>query len=215
MLAATQLFEKRQIKNLRSYRLAVIQDGPDLDFFSNPLALSRLALWIAEACAEATNDPLPLVVASLYPATDTYLVLGMGPRRLREENDERLARGRAAKKNKKTKKKKEERGKKKGTKRKPHDDDIEIQDVDNEENSSDEEMDEDSDDSSEDSEDSDEEDDLFNHYNSFGVAFYQVSSEINARVKLDSFDSSVIEVSREDLSRFLEALTVSSLVHHR
>lgn len=141
--AGTVLFEKRQIKDLRLFRLAVVKDGADLHVFRNPLALTRLGVWIAEGCAEAHLQPLPLVVASFDPDANAYLVLGMGPRKPRDS-------GTAA---------------------------IDMSEV-----------------------------------NKFGTAFQRTAERVNARVRMDGFESSVIQVARDDLSRFLEALTVSGLV---
>lgn len=144
--AGSALFEKCQIKNLRTFRLAVLKDGPDLELFNNPLALARLGVWIAEGCAEVHPIPLPLVVASLDAVNETYLVLGMGAVRSKDNNTVLLG---------------------------PND----------------------------------------SNYNKFGPAFQATASKINARVRMDAFDSSIIEVAKDDLSRFLEALTLSGLMH--
>lgn len=45
----TALIDKHNIKNLRSFRMACVKEGPDVGVFTHPLALTRLALWIAEA----------------------------------------------------------------------------------------------------------------------------------------------------------------------
>lgn len=143
-MAGMGLFEKRQIKNLYSFRLAVLKEGPELEIFKNPLALIRIGVWIAEGCAEANSQPLPLVVATLDVSTDVYLVLGMGPRKPR------------------------------------------------------------------DSEEVTGQDDI--SYNKFGSAFQTTANKINAKVRMDAFESSIIEVAKEDLARFLEALAVSGLI---
>ncbi|RMD44412.1 hypothetical protein DV735_g762, partial [Chaetothyriales sp. CBS 134920] len=44
------------------------------------------------------------------------------------------------------------------------------------------------------------------------VAFQEVVEETNARVKIDSFDHSVVEVKKEDLGGFLEGLSLKSVV---
>lgn len=142
----TALFEKRQIKDLRSFRLAVVKEGPELSIFKNPLALARLGVWIAEGCAETHPQPLPLVVAALDITTENYFVLGMGPYKGRGNEDE----GRY-----------------------------------------------------------NPEEDKFNH---FGYAFQTTANKINAKFRMDAFESSIIEVAKDDLSRFLEALTLSGLV---
>ena len=48
--------------------------------------------------------------------------------------------------------------------------------------------------------------------NTFSVAFQQVANTSGAKVRIDSFDSSVIEIRKDDLSPFLEKLTLSGLV---
>lgn len=48
--------------------------------------------------------------------------------------------------------------------------------------------------------------------NIFSVAFQQIAKISGAKVRIDSFDSSVIEIRRDDLSPFLEKLTLSGLV---
>ncbi|CAN6674780.1 cell division control protein 45 [Trichomonascus vanleenenianus] len=140
----TTLFEKRQIKDLRAFRLAVVRDDPILELYRNPLALARLGVWVAEGCAEMHSKPLPLVIAALDPTRDTYLVLGMGA--FKSRSAELTAPS------------------------------------------------------------------YESSYNSFGTAFQATATKINAQVKIDAFESSVIEVAKHDLARFLEALTLSGLV---
>jgi cell division control protein 45 len=142
--AGTALFEKRQIKDLRTFRLAVVREGPELNIFRNPLALARLGVWIAEGCAETHPQPLPLVVAVLDTNSETYFVLGMGPYRGRGNEDT------------------------------PSKDEI--------------------------------------SFNRFGIAFQTTANKINAKFRMDAFENCIIEVAKEDLSRFLEALTLSGLV---
>jgi cell division control protein 45 len=48
--------------------------------------------------------------------------------------------------------------------------------------------------------------------NRFGIAFQEVVQETNARVRIDSFDHCVVEVSKDDLGGFLEALSFRSVV---
>lgn len=207
VLAATQLFEKRQIKNLKSYRLAVIKDGPDLEFFSNPLALTRLALWISDACAAVNQDALPLVVASFYPPTNTYLVLGMGPQRLREHDDIVAEMAKEKMNRKKNKAKKAKNGTKERKTKKQRRVDENGDEI--EEGFSEEGEEEDIDDDEDDEEDDDNEagPDPYFLYNSFSARFHTVSEAVKAAVRVDAFDSSIIEIEREDLTRFLEELT--------
>lgn len=77
----TALIDKREIRSLRSFRMTVVKEGPDVAIFTHPLALSKLALWIAEAINESEREKgktkhLPFVIAALDQRTDRYLVLG-------------------------------------------------------------------------------------------------------------------------------------------
>lgn len=139
------ILEKRLVKHLRIYRLCVLQDGPDLHFYRNPLTLLRLGSWLIEYYAE--NDEkhlLPLVLASLDETTDTYLCAGIAPRYprgldiLKQQQHKTL--------------------------------------------------------------------------NNFTVAFQQVAAETGAKVRIDNFESSIIEIRKEDLQPFLERLTLSGLI---
>ncbi len=48
--------------------------------------------------------------------------------------------------------------------------------------------------------------------NRFGNAFQEVIEETNARVRLDSFEHCVVEVKKEDLSGFLESLSMKAVI---
>lgn len=48
--------------------------------------------------------------------------------------------------------------------------------------------------------------DVMANHNHFGRQFQSTARAINAEVKVDAFESSIIEISRLDLPRFLEAL---------
>jgi cell division control protein 45 len=48
--------------------------------------------------------------------------------------------------------------------------------------------------------------------NRFGNAFQEVIEETGARVKVDSFEHCVVEVKKEDLSGFLESLSMKAVV---
>lgn len=83
----TSLLDKQAIKTLRSFRLAVIREGPDLGVFCHPATLSRLGIWLIDAVRDLITGPvaagqkkpksLPFVVASLDEAKDTYWVVGV------------------------------------------------------------------------------------------------------------------------------------------
>ncbi|KAK6464085.1 CDC45 family [Scheffersomyces coipomensis] len=48
--------------------------------------------------------------------------------------------------------------------------------------------------------------------NTFSVAFQQLANTSGAKIRIDSFDSSVIEIRKDDLPPFLEKLTLSGLI---
>ncbi|KAK6203085.1 uncharacterized protein RJT21DRAFT_119223 [Scheffersomyces amazonensis] len=48
--------------------------------------------------------------------------------------------------------------------------------------------------------------------NTFSVAFQQLANTSGAKIRIDSFDSSVIEIRKNDLPPFLEKLTLSGLI---
>lgn len=133
---ANFIFDKNLPKDLRSFRMVIVQDAPAIEVFYNPLSLQRLASWVSEGCAEIHSSNTPFVLAVLNEPRDVYLVIGMGDHRSR---------------------------------------DLAIEDV------------------------------MANH-NHFGRQFQSTARAINAEVKVDAFESSIIEISRLDLPRFLEAL---------
>jgi len=51
-----------------------------------------------------------------------------------------------------------------------------------------------------------------NGRNKFGVAFSEAVDETGARVRQDSFEHCVVEVRKEDLTGFLEALSLKAVV---
>lgn len=165
------VLERHVIKNLRLYRLCVLNDGaiPDLAAFSNPLLLIKLGNWLLENISELEffnltlkspdaklNTLKPLVVASLDVASDTYLVVGLAPKYPREmdlSTKAKLAQqneGSAAA--------------------------------------------------------------FITRLNTFSVAFQKVAASSDAKVRINSFDSSIIEIRKDDLSPFLEKLTFSGLI---
>ena len=138
------VLEKKMIKHLRIYRLCVLQDGPDLSIYQNPLTLLRLGNWLIECCAEAEDKQLlPMVLACLDEDTDTYLVAGLSPRYPRGLDNLK--------------------------KKEPI-------------------------------------------LNNFSMAFQQITAQTGAKVKIDNFESSIIEIRKDDLSPFLERLTLSGLL---
>ena len=193
--------------------MAVVKEGPDVQMFTHPAALTKLALWVGEAIAEQERDQrgkigkagrgTPLVLASLNEARGVYVVVGTGggggvvdfeARGRRKARLEEKAMARAAKLAEKERKRQERE---------------EREDNDGEEESEEEEEDDDEDES-----DDDDDDDAGNGYgkNRFGNAFEEVAQETNARVRIDSFEHCVVEVKKEDLGGFLENLSVKAVV---
>lgn len=208
----TSLIEKRQIRHLRAFRMAVVKEGPDVQTFTHPAALTKLALWVGEAIAEQERDrrgntgkagrSTPLVLASLNEARGVFVVVGTGggggvidfeARAKRRARLEEKAKAKASKLAEKERKRQERE---------------EREDDDGDQESEEEEEDDDE------SDDDDDDDDAENGYgrNRFGNAFEEVAQETNARVRIDSFEHCVVEVKKEDLGGFLESLSVKAVV---
>ncbi|KAK1777496.1 CDC45 family [Copromyces sp. CBS 386.78] len=197
---------------------------------------------LAEQEKEATGGRLahggrgtPLVVASLDDKRGVYVVVGTGggggpdtkfldreSAKKRAEEKEAKAKAKEAQRRvkdkiraeKKEAKRKEKEEKKKAKSDAGGDDDEE---EDNEQDSDDDSdlSDSDSDDDDESDEDEDELDqELERGYglNKFGTAFQDVVAETNARVRIDSFEHCVVEVKKEDLSGFLESLSMKVVI---
>ncbi|PLW12284.1 hypothetical protein PCANC_08198 [Puccinia coronata f. sp. avenae] len=88
----TSMLDKQSIKTLRSFRLAVIKEGPDLQVFTHPATLTRLGLWLVDAVRDLIGPgtsknnsrtkqnnvkSFPFVIASLDDVRDCYLVVGV------------------------------------------------------------------------------------------------------------------------------------------
>jgi cell division control protein 45 len=183
----TALIEKRQIRTLRAFRLAIVKEGPDLAIFTHPNALSKLALWISEAVLEQEREQdrkkhLPLVIASLNERRGIYIVVGMAIG-AQVANTVRIQRKR---------KEKEEIGERR---RKLEEEGLEVEE---EEDISDEEEEEDG--------------GKRGGRNRFGIAFQDVANSTQARIRIDSFEATVVEVKKDDLGGFLEGLSLRSVV---
>ena len=208
----TSIIEKRQIRHLRAFRMAVVKEGPDVALFSHPGALTKLALWVGEAIAEQEREQrgkagksgrgTPLVMAGLNEARGVYIVVGTGggggvidfaARAERKARLERKAKAQEAKQAEKERKKRL-RGERAG------------EGVEGADESEEDEEEDESDD------DDDDDDEPGYGRNRFGLAFQDVVDETNARVRVDSFESCVVEVKKEDLSGFLEALSMKAVV---
>ncbi|GAA5840980.1 hypothetical protein JCM11251_006771 [Rhodosporidiobolus azoricus] len=97
------ILDKQSLRTLRTYRLAVIKDGPDVPVFQHPATLLRLAQWLTDAVRSmlehqagvgamggaggggggaggATKGKnLPMVLAALNEGSDKFLVVGVVP----------------------------------------------------------------------------------------------------------------------------------------
>lgn len=226
----TSLINKKQIKHLRAFRMCVVKDGPDVALFTHPAALTKLALWIGEALAEQEKESqgklshggrgTPLVVASLNEKRGVYIVVGTGggggPDTVfvnRATKQERQANKdvKAKKKEEARKAKEKIKEEKRAARRAANQGNDDNGDDDDDELETESEGSESSE-SEDDSDDEDAENDRGYGLNKFGNAFQEVVSETSARVRIDSFEHSVVEVKKEDLGGFLESLSMKAVV---
>lgn len=214
----TALIAKHQIRHLRAFRMAVVKEGPDAPLFTHAGALVKLALWIAEAVAEmegkkgrSGNGGNELVLAGLDEPRGVYVVVGLGGGGTTvqgKEKEKRRTERRKRKEEKKEARRKEKAAERKRTfeRRLANGEDVDgedEEDVETEEESSESESEE---------EDDEEEGRKGAGRNRFGIAFQEVIEETGARVKVDSFEHCVVEVRKEDLSGFLEQLSMKAIV---
>ncbi|RYP16831.1 hypothetical protein DL765_004852 [Monosporascus sp. GIB2] len=222
----TSLIGKRQIKHLHAFRMCVIKDGPDVPLFTHPAALTKLALWIGEALAEQEKDTTgklahggrgtPLVVASLNEKRGVYVVVGTGGgggpdmaflnRELAKEK--KSAKEAKAKEREQRRKDKEKIREEKRAARQAAGEGVDEEDEDETESEGSDASDSDSDSDDE----AEEHKERGYGLNKFGSAFQDVVNETNARVRIDSFEHCVVEVRKEDLSGFLESLSMKAVV---
>ncbi|KAI1168344.1 CDC45-like protein [Nemania serpens] len=223
----TSLIGKRHIKHLHAFRMCVIKDGPDVTLFTHPAALTKLALWIGEALAEQEKDAngklayggrgTPLVVASLNEKRGVYVVVGTGggggpdlaflDREGAKEKQVPKA-AKAQERELRRKNKEKIREEKRAARAAAGNDDEDDENEDSESEAS--ESDSDSD--SEAEEEQEKRKDRGYGLNKFGSAFQDVVGETNARVRIDSFEHCVVEVRKEDLTGFLESLSMKAVV---
>lgn len=227
------LISKKQIRHLRAFRMGVVKEGPDVSLFCHPGALTKLAGWVSEAVGvleaeKGRRERGALVLGCLDEARGVYVVVGLGgggaaqrhrskaELREREEKKKRKEAARAAKATEKLRKREERR-----RLRRERDAANGLLDSDEEasENDSDATESVSSSGSSASSEDSEDEDadggggkKKGQGLNRFGQAFQEVVEETGSRVRIDSFEHCVVEVKKEDLSGFLEALSLKSVV---
>jgi len=213
----TALIEKKQIRHLRAFRMAVVKEGPDVQLFTHPGALTKLALWIAEAIVELNgtkgkNKGSELVMAGLDDSRGLYVVVGLGGGGATESAKSRLQKREAklkAREARQAQKAEARESRRKARVARNLAAGLEEDEVADDSESEAEESDS-SDNDSEDSEDEDEE--RGSGRNRFGNAFQEVVRETGARVRMDSFEACVIEIKKEDLSGFLEKLSQKAVV---
>jgi cell division control protein 45 len=227
------LISKKQIRHLRSFRMGVVKEGPDVALFSHPGALVKLAAWVGEAVAvleaekgRRKNDHEALVLGCLDEDRGVYVVVGLGSGgagkkvrskaeiRERENKKKRKAADKAAKKTERARKRRE---RKELQRERDEANGLLNSDDEEEEDESDVTESEASDSSDDSADDSDGElaqarKKRGHGLNRFGQAFQEVVEETGARVRIDSFEHSVVEVRKEDLAGFLEALSLRSVV---
>lgn len=236
----TALLEKRQIRHLRAFRMAVVKEGPDVQLFTHPAALTKLALWLGEAIVEQEREHkggvkrgakgTPLVVAGLNERRGVYVVVGTGrgggvtnPLRITNTTTNNNKRKTDEEKEKRRKEREEKKAEKRRAKRAQrisaaaaNDDDD--NDDDDEDRDTEDDDDDDSSSSTEDEEEDEEEEATAVQQkrgyglNRFGNAFQEVVDETNARVRIDSFEHCVVEVKIDDLAAFLESLSMKAVV---
>lgn len=77
----TSIIDKQDIRTMRGHRVVVLTQGPDLELFSHPRILERLALWLVEAMRDRIDrekqKSLPVVVACLSERRQRYVVVGI------------------------------------------------------------------------------------------------------------------------------------------
>ncbi|KAL8909708.1 MAG: hypothetical protein Q9207_000017 [Kuettlingeria erythrocarpa] len=210
----TSLIEKRQIRHLKAFRMAVVKEGPDVQLFTHPAALTKLALWVGEAIAEQEKEQrgkvgkhgkgTPLVMAGLNEARGVYVIVGTGggggvvDMALQEKRKQRID-AKARKEQEKQQEKERIRSERREREGLGDEDDGE------------EETEEEDEDESDESDDDDLDERGYGR-NRFGNAFQEVVDETNARVRIDSFESCVVEIKKEDLSGFLESLSMKAVI---
>ena len=229
------LIAKKQIRHLRSFRMGVVKEGPDVPLFAHPGALVKLAAWLAEAVAvleaekgrKRREADEALVLGCLDESRGVYMVVGLGGGaagkkvrskaeiKEREERKKRKSADKAAKKAERARKRRERK-----ILQREREEALGILDSDAEDNDSDATESEAESSASGSGSDSDSEDEVMAErrkrrgygLNRFGQVFQEVVEETGARVRIDSFEHSVVEVRKEDLGGFLEALTARSVV---
>ncbi|KAK0910375.1 DNA replication initiation factor cdc45 [Friedmanniomyces endolithicus] len=249
------LISKNQIRHLRSFRLEIVKEGPDLGVFVDPGALVKLGGWVGEAVGvlegekrgaggkgggkggEGEGDGA-LVLGCLDEGRGVYVVVGLGSGgarggrgvdggkvrtkaeiKEREEGRKRKVAARLARKAERAREKEQQK-----LAKRERDAANGLLDSDDEEEAGSDATESDASSSSGSSgsssdSSSDERADVSKgkrkggaQRSLFALAFQAVVAETGARVRIDSFEHSVVEVRKEDLAGFLEGLSLRSLV---
>ncbi|KAL9094124.1 MAG: hypothetical protein Q9165_003539 [Trypethelium subeluteriae] len=226
----TALVAKKQIRHLRAFRMGVVREGPDVALFTQPGALVKLALWVAEAVGVVGGERSgkragreALVLAGLDEGRGVYVVVGLGgggagggreergeKAKRREEREERREKRRKEKEGRREERREERRRRKSG--------DVDGVEGDEEDIETESEAGSSEALSKSGSSDSESDDESKSRSqkgpirNRFGHAFQSVVAETGSRVRIDSFEHCVVEVRKEDLSGFLEALSMKAVV---
>ncbi|KAK3115740.1 DNA replication initiation factor cdc45 [Teratosphaeriaceae sp. CCFEE 6253] len=244
------LLSKNAIRHLRSFRMGVVKEGPDVRLFCHPGALVKLAGWVAEAVGvlEAEkgrggrkgDGSEALVLGCLDEDRGVYVVVGLGGGgmasagdglgktkaeiKAREERRAQKTAEKAAKKMERARRKVERRQARR--ERDAANGDLDSGDEDGEgSDATESNASSDSSTSSSSGSDGDTDADATDpspggvrgrrkgaQRNRFGIAFQEVVAETGARVRIDSFEHSVVEVRKEDLAGFLEGLSLRAVV---
>lgn len=227
------LIGKHQIRHLRAFRMGVVREGPHVAIFLHPGALVKLAGWVLEAVGvmeaeKGVKDRGALVLGALDEVRGVYVVVGLGGgatghRKIRSRAEQKAREARKAahetKKAARVEEKTRRRAQRKQDRRERDeangifvDEDAAEESDDTEDGSSDSDTDSDSDSDGEDEATRERRSRRGHGLNKFGAAFQEVVEETGARVRIDSFEHSVVEVQKEDFSGFLEALSLKSVV---
>ncbi|KAK1818514.1 DNA replication initiation factor cdc45 [Friedmanniomyces endolithicus] len=249
------LISKNQIRHLRSFRLGIVKEGPDLGVFVDPGALVKLGGWVGEAVGVLEGEKRgaggkgggkggdgegdrALVLGCFDEGRGVYVVVGLGSGgarggggvdggkvrtkteiKEREEGRKRKVAARLARKAERAREKEEQKRAKR-----ERDAANGLLDSDDEEDAGSDATESDASSSSGSSgsssdSSSDERADVPKgkrrggaQRSLFALAFQAVVAETGARVRIDSFEHSVVEVRKEDLAGFLEGLSLRSLV---
>jgi cell division control protein 45 len=185
----------RSVSSMKDDRVVDITSfGNGSQMFQNPLILTKLGNWILNIQAELEEGLLPLLIGAYNSDTQTYLICGLPSRTTFDDED----------------------------------------DSDDDDDDSDEDDEDDGDDGDNEVEEGDEnyddegnpikkkknkkrskrykkKDDKASEQkvilNAFSVLFEKVTQEISIQARMDSFQSAIIELRKEDLTKFLDGLT--------